>query len=580
MYSNIKSVQVLIALLKEHGIDHIVLTPGNRNVPVIRSVESDPFFRCFSVVDERSASFFALGLIHKLKRPVAICCTSGTALLNFASAVAEAFFQKLPLVVISANRDPRALYQNEAQMVPQTEAFGSNIRKVVQLPIVLDSNDEIYCNRIINETILEASHRGFGPVQIDVPMSDNLTDCSVQILPKQRKIVRFEDSSYANFWLDIVEKLRRKKILLVLGQSFPLTKEERLYIENFLRKFDCVLLTDHLSNYKGDNVIENTELVLQKIQKLVDKNIYMPDVILTVFGNYVTPWSIQSIIKGWQNIDHWHIDSKGNIVDQFNKLTTVIECEEFVFFRKVFELADKYDDCSPTRFSEGWQTYSIEIDQPNVEYSDIYTCGEALRRLPENSSLHLGNSATLRIAQLFKIHDSISIYCNRGTNGIDGSLSSTVGLNSVNETMTFILIGDLSFFYDATALWNNNINNRLRIMINNNSGAGVLQLSAGKSVGLSGVDFTVADHNNSAQGWAESMGFKYICATSKAEFDERIDEFFFFSEKPVVFEVFTSRDKNIELLKTYQEKWTKVDLNLSDVAFKAKRKIKNLLNKF
>src|SRR5690606_24145523 len=397
-----------------------------------------------------------------------------------------------------------------------------------------------------------------------------------------RKIVRYEDSSYADFWLPLIEKLKKRKVLLVLGQYFPLSKEQRLFIDAFVRKFNCVLVTDHLSNYKGlDNVVENTELVLQKIQKLVDKSILMPDLVLTVFGNYVTPWSIQNIIKGWQNVDHWHVDPKGNIVDQFNKLTTVIECDEFVFFRKLSELTEKAADRLQTPFSEGWQTYSREIDQPSVEeYSDIYTCGEMLRRLPEDSSLHLGNSATLRIAQLFIINDSIKIYCNRGTNGIDGSLSSTVGLNSVNANMTFIVIGDLSFFYDATALWNNNINNRLRIMINNNSGAGVLQLSAGKSRGIAGIDFTVAEHNKSAQGWSESMGFKYISAASKEEFDSRIDEFFSSSEKPIVFEAFTSRDQNINLLKNYQDKCTRVDLNISDVAVKAKRKIQNLFNKF
>ena len=326
MYSDIKSVQILVALLKAHGIKHIVCSPGNRNVPIVHSVESDSFFKTYSVVDERSAGFFGIGLIQRYKEPVAICCTSGTAVCNYYSAIVEAYYQKLPLLVISADRNPCYLNQDEEQMLPQTQGFRDVTKSIVQLPMIKDISDEYVCARKINEAILELEHHGCGPVQINIPLEAKLAQFHQTQLPGVTKIHRWEINAD---WKLCFERLKKSKILVLYGQCARADEQEIACIENFIKNFDVVFATDPLANLNTDEGMDTFLLSRITDAKYFEEHL-CPDIVITLHSGYMS--YIRSHLKSCKGkFEHWAVREDGRIVDPFMSISDIFECTAFEF---------------------------------------------------------------------------------------------------------------------------------------------------------------------------------------------------------------------------------------------------------
>ena len=538
MYTDIESIQITIALLKEYNIRHLVLSAGSRHTPFVRSVESDKFFTCYSVVDERSAGFFALGLIQELRCPVVIACTSGTSVANYASTTAEAFYNQLPLVVISVDRNPYYLNQQEEQMIPQREMLQSVCRKSVTLPMIKDSKDAWQCNRLVNEALLALDHHGKGPVHINIPVEQGLFSFNADKLPKVNKIDRVMPDA-EDAWLRKAGELKNARILVSYGQNSPIDEEKIALLERFAQRYNAVFMVDHLSNLHCYGAVNVYNAARARYSTVVGEMV--PDIVIAMNGNSVE-------IRGWLisrggNYRFWNVLESGELSDPFRCLDTVFECDPFTFIEKMVSLAPE-KDCTNKYYRE-WQELLAEVRQPEYDYSDIYAVEEMMKRLPKNSLLHLANSNSVRFPQHFDLDPSVSVYCNRGTNGIDGSMSTFIGQSCVHDGLCFLLIGDLSFFYDMNALWNKYVGKNVRILLNNNACGEIFYMNKQQDPKTVGRHIA-ADHETSARAWVTARGFRYLCATNKEELREAYEEFFREdAEGPIFLEVMTDKKKNV-----------------------------------
>jgi len=562
MYSDKKNVLQLVALLKAHGIRHIVLSPGSRNAPLIHSFAGDGDFTCYSVVDERSAGYFALGIIQALNLPVAVCCTSGTAALNLGPAVAEAFYQQLPLLVITADRPIAWMGQKDGQTIPQTGLFGKLVHHAAQLPEINNQEEEWYCNRLINEAILSLYNQEKGPAHINIPLSEPLFGFNTASLPAVRVIRR---SKTVTALLDVAEYRKRfysySRRMIIVGQLPP----EKGLADVLMRlavDSNTVVLADNLANIPFGE-FPRFDVVLRtasekELQELT------PDLVISLGGHIVSK-RLKQFIRSASTCEQWFVSPTGEVVDTFQQVTEIIKTDPITFLQKLREepsdenavLRDHQSAGSNDRsslFSKAWKNACSMTTLPEASYSDLYVVNKLLQQLPDNSTLHLANSQSVYLSQLFSIPNTVYRFCNRGTNGIEGSISTAVGYASASDRLTLLLTGDLSFFYDMNGLWNRQLSSNLRILLNNNGGGGIFNTLPGlnQSNILSG--YITVTHNTSAKGWAEQLGFTYLAAHNAEELEKQIQLLLNpKSDSPVILEAFTSIEQNSQEIKKYYQ---------------------------
>lgn len=549
MYSDKKNILQLVALLKAYEINKVVLCPGSRNAPIVHSIASDESFTCYPKTDERSAGFFANGLSLQGGKPVAVICTSGTALLELFPAVAEAYYQQIALVVISADRPAAWIGQMDGQTVVQPEVFGSMTKCSVNLPEIHTEEDEWYCNRLINEALLEMNHHGKGPVHINVPLSEPLFNLTTEKLPEVRVITRYQGLNvYDRSYTELIERLNKySKRMIVVGQMNLIYLFEKKISKLIYKHF--VWLTEHLGNQTVPGMpIRNFDTALYALPK--DKLERMvPDLLIT-YGGHIVSKRLKHFLRVHPPKEHWHVSLDGKIADLYGCMTTVIEMDPFEFLEKIAYLLEN----KPTQFPLVWENNTKNIPEPEFAYSEMAAIGMLIKSLPQQSALHLANSSTVRYAQLYNIPESVEVCCNRGTNGIDGSLSTAVGYAAASQKINFVVIGDLSFFYDMNALWSPKSGKNLRILLLNNEGGEIFQSIPGFDMPERTRDFVTGKHDAKAKAWAESCGFDYLSASNEEELTQAMTSFTSvepMNEKPMLLEVFTNKDEDIRLLKDY-----------------------------
>lgn len=548
MYTDKKSILQLAALLKSHGIHKIVLCPGSRNIPIVQTLTNIPDFTCYPVTDERSAGFFALGLALHGGAPAAVCCTSGTALLNLHPAVAEAFYQQIPLAVISADRPEAWIGQMDGQTLPQAGVFGTLVKKSVNLPEVETDEDEWYCNRLINEALLELNHHGKGPVHINIPISEPFFKLPVTELPETRVISRYQGLNvYDKDYQPLIEKLNRyQRRMMVVGQMNLIYLFDKRYTKMLYKHF--AWFTENISNRTiPGQPIRNIEPLLCSMDFEAQQKM-RPELLIT-YGGHIISKRLKKFLRRHPPVEHWHVSPTGEVVDLFGSLTTVIEIDPFEFLEKIAPMMDNRTPDYPRQ----WETLAKAIPQAAFPYSEMSAIGEIIRRLPAPCSLHLANSSTVRYAQLFPLPDEVEVLSNRGTNGIEGSLSTAIGYATASEKLNFIFIGDLSFFYDMNALWNGNYGTNIRILLLNNSGGEIFHALPGLELHDNARRFVTATHQTSARAWAEDRGFEYLSAHNADELDKAAEHFTqpSVTSRPMLLEVFTDKTSDVELLKNY-----------------------------
>lgn len=557
MYSSLKNIQILVALLKKYGVKNIVISAGTRHTPFVYSVEHDAYFNTYSIVDERSASFFAIGLIEELREPVAICCTSGTAAANYVSAANEAFYQQLPLLLLTADRNHYYMFQQEEQMIPQEGLYSSVCKKVVTLGHVRDEKDFWYCSRICNEALLELTQGEAGPVHInfivenDYPIKQGIVKFEQENLPDVRKIERLTLEDDDEIWKQWVNKLQKAKILIIYGQCAPLNEKQIAVIDEFAELFDCVISTDIISNLHSKYTISTFALSRMLNEKQIET--LCPDILITMNANSIS--EIKGRMSGYSDrFLHWHVSSKGQVSDPFKCLSDVIACSPQTFFSKVSGLADKsehthgyYDQWKKVYESIG---KNGSLNDEGIQYSSMYAVQQCIKNIPANALLHIANSNSIRLASYFDVDPSVTVYDNRGAHGIDGSMSAFIGQAYICKRLSFLIIGDLSFFYDMNALWNQYVGNNIRILVCNNSGGAIFHSYPNKKNVPTLDDHIAAEHQTSVKEWVVSRGFEYMSAHNKEQFDLCLTRLMVEnSDAPMLLEVFTDKDIDAQCIK-------------------------------
>lgn len=585
MYSKIKNVQIIVSLLKQHNIKHIVLSAGTRHVPIAHSVENDDFFVTYSVVDERSAGYYALGLSKQLGEPVALACTSSTATCNYTPAIAEAYYQKVPLLFLTGDRDPYCLDQLEDQMINQVDMYRNFCKKCVSLPVVETEKDVWYCQRLVNEAILELNHHGCGPVQINFPINqsiNDIADASVPELPLYNKIERFELTTPEEKWAAKVDELKKKsRILVVVGSRTPASSELKESIDLFANRYNCVIATEKLSNLWCENALD-TYLVAESITGAVLRKMEI-DLVIFFGGNYLS--RLKVMLKGLKNeFSSWIINDDGAIMDQYQNLTSVFECPPEDFFRyfannnptgvnnrelyggftqlinniKNIDVATLPDLVNKQAIGDAkFKKLPVpEGDEliPSNYLSSFLAMNALSKRIPENSLLHLSILNSTRITQMFSLKKNVQVYSNLGTDGIDGSMSTFLGQSKIEEDRPcYLVIGDLSFFYDMNSVGIRNIGKNVHILLVNNGGGAEFYFSMGPKL-LPNIDMHIsAAHNHKAKEWVEANNFEYYSATNADELNAVIDKFAANDhDRPAILEIFTNKENDVKILKGYR----------------------------
>lgn len=476
MYSSKQNVNILTSLLVAHGIHHAVVCPGSRNAPIVHNLNECPDIQCYPVTDERSAGFYALGMTQALKEPVVVCVTSGTALLNLYPAVAEAYYQHRSLVVVSADRPQQWIDQLDGQTLPQPDALGCFVKKAVSLPEPHDEDTRWYCNRLINEALM-VKH---GPVHVNVPITEPLFDFSTPELPKERKI-ELLPADISNVTLSHVCRMfmQAKRPMLIAGQPMnPLMDEAVVQI--------------------GDDVD------------------YIPDFVLYTGGSIVSKRLKHFLRKAKET---WVVNSEGEVADTFMNLTHVVQGDGDVVADMVrFNLEEK-----PHPFVQKWEALLAQIRQQVEANEPPYSSAAVVKYFEQKRGaniVHYANSMAIRLANTYS---KTPVYCNRGVNGIEGSLSTAAGFSCVTDEKVFCVIGDLSFFYDQNALWNQNLRGNLRILLLNNGKGGIFDMLPGLEKSPARDKFVAAEHHATAEGICQQNDIYYQQATTIEEMQRGID---------------------------------------------------------
>lgn len=531
-------IRLVATLLRDYGVKHVVLCPGGRDVPIVRMFENnESSFILHRVTDERSAGYYGLGIASKLGEPVACVCTSGTAASNYLPAVTEAYYTQIPLIMITADRLDVYHGQGEDQTIPQKDIYRDVVKMAVSLP---DNNGraiEHQIKRDVSACILETTHNVHGPVHINIPINDisagaKATKSQWSLLPTiAPHILR---ASFVNGdkemhkWAEALRKSPR--VLIVYGQNKPLSKEEKKYLDIFASKYNCAIVTDSISNYSSEYSVNPFNMLSRISQEDFNKHL-KPDILITVGGKRLMNDPLTFKIRSAPGVRHWSVSPDGAIKDFYFKLTSVIESTQSQFFKWFSENA--HSSKNNGKYLNAWKELVAKHPVKLAEgFDSIYVQDKFFPAIPKNSYLHLGVGQTFFFVRRHDIDPSVEVYCNMGTNGIDGCASTFMGQCAVEkDKLCFLLIGDLAFFYDMNSIWNKQLNKNMRILLVNNNGSGLLRNHNLKAV--------TSKHDTTAEGWVRSTGFEYMSAHSKEELDEKLK--IFMSDKgnkPLFLEVF------------------------------------------
>ena len=552
MISTKKHIHQLAAILNAKGIEDIVISPGSRNGPLINTFTGSGYFNCRNVVDERSAGYFAIGISQAIQKPVVLVCSSGTSALNYAPAVAEAFYQNIPLIVLTADRPTYWINQGENQSINQSHIYRDFSKKETTLPMDESEKELWFAGREINECINKAISGNQGPVHINIPLEEPLHDLLDKDLPSVKNI------EVANTKALITEKELEKlatdfngaeKILILAGQQNPNLELEKL-IEVFAEKSGAVVLKEQLSNLNSPQFCGSVDLLITSL--LADKTEdFQPDLLISFGGQFVSK-PLKQFLRKNRPENHWHINISNQHTDTFQSLTKIIGIEAETFFSQLFPLINTKEKAYYSRWKEKEQQVAVQRKKyiSEINFYDLSVFSQIQQHLPQNSVLHLGNSSPVRYILLFDHLKNIEYYSNRGVSGIDGSMSTAVGFASESAKINTLILGDLSFFYDSNALWNKYIGTNLRIIVIHNGGGNIFGMIKGPSESPAFKEHFFTENKFSAEGIVNTFGLDYFKASTKTELETSLQKFYSPEQnKAAVLEIFTDAELNTKVFR-------------------------------
>jgi 2-succinyl-5-enolpyruvyl-6-hydroxy-3-cyclohexene-1-carboxylate synthase len=545
--------QSIIQLCKSHNIQHIVISPGSRNAPLTIGFTNHDFFECYSIVDERSAGFFALGIAQQLQQAVVLVCTSGSALVNYYPAVTEAFYSRIPLVVISADRPAHLINIGDGQTIMQPHIFGAHILYEANLKQYIKKSffNVVNKNDSLIDKALHIATANKGPVHINAPFPEPLYETVGEFLVQPELIkIKKKTVSFSISNLDAKKWCSSKRKMVLVGVNPPKSVQE-IYLKLIANDPSVIVLTETTSNLNHSNFFSSIDQLITPLDA-TDFDSLQPDLLIT-FGGMVVSKKIKTFLRSNPPKTHWHIDPViAN--DTFFCLTKHFKCTVNTFFAK---LNLSSIPLPISIYFEKWNSIKMRRIQKHNEYvksipfSDFKVFDSVLSQIPNNYMVQSSNSSTIRYLQLFEINPSLTVFCNRGTSGIDGSTSTAIGAACVSQQPTVFITGDLSFFYDSNALWNNYIPLNFRIIIVNNRGGGIFRILPGNKNSENFSTFFETNHLLNAEPISKLFDLEYTSASSKEELDTALVDFYKQSSRPKILEIFTPSSKNDQILLSY-----------------------------
>ena len=548
-------VRDLVEVLAQKGVKHVVISPGSRNAPLILSFNRHPNFTCHSVVDERCAAFFAIGIAQQTRVPVVICCTSGSAALNFSPAIAEAYYQKIPLLILTADRPKEWIDQMDGQTIRQSNIYSNYIKSSFDFPVeIYNQDDRWYVQRMANEAIELTQFPESGPVHVNLPFREPLyeiKDYSNEELPKlfetTTTLLELPESEV----VDLRQEWQSyNRILIITGLLHP-NETLNSVLNEISNQKNVAILTETTSNVFGKYFNRSIDRVIVGIEG--EEEDYVPDLLVTLGGPVVSK-KVKAFLRENKPKSHWHINASNDSVDTYQSLTRIIPLspEKILKFLTGFEVQSNYRDKWLEKDSSLQNVYNEFVQE--VEFCDLKVFETVLNQIPKESHLQLANSTVVRYSNLFDQPSQNKLRCfsNRGTSGIDGTLSTAVGaaLNT-NETTT-VITGDLSFFYDSNALWITPFPQNLKIILINNKGGSIFRIIDGPS-GIEELEsFLEAKHNLNAEYIAKTFGLNYTFCNNELDLNQALKEMYTCDlNKAFLLEVSTENELNPEILKRY-----------------------------
>jgi 2-succinyl-5-enolpyruvyl-6-hydroxy-3-cyclohexene-1-carboxylate synthase len=548
IYPEIPLAQSIIEICKAKGVEHIIISPGSRNAPLTIGFASNSSFKCYSVVDERCAAFFALGIAQQINKPVVVVCTSGSALLNYYPAVAEAFYSQIPLVVISADRPHDKIDIGDGQTIRQENVFANHILYNANLNEVASAENDLKINEAINTSILKK-----GPVHINAPFEEPLysTVSELSVVPKLVPLLEDKEIFQLKEKHLLIWNTSSKKLILV-GELKPNSIESNI-IEKLAKEESVVVMTEVTSNLHHSSFISNIDAIITPFTQEDFEN-FKPEVLIT-FGGMVVSKRIKAFLRKYQSNQHWHIDEL-RAYDTYGCLTDFIEAKPNQFFNALL------DNCKSTSSKYKFNFNEIIVQRAKkhqqyidaVPFSDFQVFSVLAKQLSGETQLQISNSSAIRYFQLFQLNSSVQVFCNRGTSGIDGSTSTAIGAAITTSKPTVLITGDISFLYDSNALWNNYIPDNFKIIIINNSGGGIFRILPGHEESEVFNKFFETSHNLDASHLAKMYSFNYQLITDNDNLEHKIKQFLGdFSGKSIL-EIKTPEKLNDKILLEYFKK--------------------------
>ncbi len=542
-----KLAQLVIASCVANSIEHVVISPGSRNAPLTIGFSNHLEIKTYSVVDERSAAFFALGMAQQLQKPVAIVCTSGSALLNYYPAIAEAFYSNIPLVVISADRPAHLIDIGDGQTIRQENVFENHILNSISLVEHLNVENSIA--EMLQETI-EIAMVEKGPVHINVPFDEPLYETTSELITLEKANSTVEEipldvdelQKFADVWNSSTKKM------VLVGACIP---DELLQTQlaHFTKDPSVLVLIENTANVSHAKFINSIDKLIFPLEPN-ELEAFQPDILLSLGGMIVSK-KIKQHLRKFQPKLHWHVDDK-RAFDTFHCLKHHFEISPQLFFSQFFFLTKPV----ASNYQQFWlQKKELRLKKhdkfiEDCEFSDLKTVAVLLKSIPNKSLLQVSNSAVIRYTQLFDLNKTLQVFCNRGTSGIDGSTSTAIGAAVVSEKNTVFITGDISFFYDNNALWNSYIPKTFRIIVVNNGGGGIFRFIPGPQKS-NALDYFETPHELTAEHLCKMHKFEYSSVSNITDLESELSNFYNTSNTPKLLEIFTPREINDTVLKAY-----------------------------
>lgn len=547
IYPKIPLAQSIIQICLTKGIHHIVISPGSRNAPLTIGFVNNPDFHCYSIADERCAAFFALGIAQQIKKPVAVVCTSGSALLNYYPAFAEAFYSEIPLVVISADRPHDKIDIGDGQTIRQENVYVNHSLYNANLTEEASPENDVKINEAINKAVAKK-----GPVHINAPFEEPLYQ-KIEHLSVDPLILPFDKTfdtlsvddiiAYTSIW----NKSEKKLVLVGVNDPDSINPD---IIEKLANDNSVVVMTETTSNLHHPSFINNIDTIITPFNDEDFKQLN-PDILIT-FGGMIVSKRIKAFLRKYKPRHHWHIDSL-RAYDTFGCLTKHFEDNPNEFFSQFLAFTTEIESDYRESLQQivNLRKEKHQVYAAKAPFSDFKVFEQIMPSIPKGSSLHLSNSSAIRYVQLFTMDASVQVFCNRGTSGIDGSTSTAVGAAVANEKQTILITGDISFLYDSNALWNEYIPKNFKIILINNGGGGIFRILPGHEENEVFNKFFETSHCLTGEQLAKMYGFRYSTASDDASLEKSLAAFYKANDQPEILEIFTPTLTNDKILLQY-----------------------------